>query len=62
MWENPATQRNVQTLSDRRIRMIGPCAGRLACGTEGLGRMAEPQDILAAIEEMTGEHKKVGPV
>ena len=58
MWENPATQRNVETLRARGVRMIGPCAGRLACGTEGLGRMAEPQEILAVIEEMAGEHRK----
>jgi phosphopantothenoylcysteine decarboxylase/phosphopantothenate--cysteine ligase len=58
MWENPATQRNVETLRARGARLIGPCAGRLACGTEGLGRMAEPQEILAAIEEMAGERKK----
>ena len=38
--------------------MVGPCAGRLACGTEGLGRMAEPQELLAAIEEMASERKK----
>jgi phosphopantothenoylcysteine decarboxylase/phosphopantothenate--cysteine ligase len=55
MWENPATQRNVETLQARGVRMIGPCAGRLACGTEGLGRMAEPQEILAAIEEMVSK-------
>jgi phosphopantothenoylcysteine synthetase/decarboxylase len=58
MWENPATQRNVEALRTRGVRLIGPCAGRLACGTEGLGRMAEPQDILAAIEELTSETKK----
>ena len=57
MWENPATQRNVETLQTRGVRMVGPCAGRLACGTEGLGRMAEPQEILAAIEEMASEDK-----
>jgi phosphopantothenoylcysteine decarboxylase/phosphopantothenate--cysteine ligase len=58
MWENPATQRNVETLRARGVQMVGPCAGRLACGTEGLGRMAEPPDILAAIEELAGERKK----
>ncbi len=62
MWENPATQRNVEALRTRGVRMIGPCAGRLACGTEGLGRMAEPQEILAAIEEMAGERREVGLV
>ena len=58
MWENPATQRNVETLQTRGVRLIGPCAGRLACGTEGLGRMAEPQEILATIEEIAREHEK----
>jgi len=55
MWENPATQRNVQTLRATGIRMVGPASGRLACGTEGVGRMAEPQDILAAIETLSAE-------
>jgi len=55
MWENPATQRNVQTLRAAGVRMVGPAAGRLACGTEGLGRMAEPQEILAAIETLSAE-------
>jgi phosphopantothenoylcysteine synthetase/decarboxylase len=58
MWENPATQRNVETLRARGVRLIGPCAGRLACGTEGLGRMAEPQEILATIAEMATELRK----
>lgn len=58
MWENPVTQRNVLTLQSEGVRLIGPCAGRLACGTEGLGRMAEPHDILAAIEELTGALRK----
>jgi phosphopantothenoylcysteine decarboxylase/phosphopantothenate--cysteine ligase len=50
MWENPAVQRNVETLRQRGVRMIGPVAGRLACGAEGVGRMAEPEAILKAIE------------
>jgi phosphopantothenoylcysteine decarboxylase/phosphopantothenate--cysteine ligase len=58
MWENPATQRNVQTLRATGVRMVGPASGRLACGTEGMGRMAEPQEILAAIEQMAGNRKK----
>jgi phosphopantothenoylcysteine synthetase/decarboxylase len=40
------------------MRMIGPAAGHLACGTEGMGRMAEPQDILAAIDEMASRRGK----
>jgi phosphopantothenoylcysteine synthetase/decarboxylase len=59
MWENPAVQRNVATLRDRGVLMIGPAAGRLACGTEGIGRMAEPAEILAAIEELAAANRKV---
>lgn len=58
MWENPATRHNVETLRTRGVQMVGPCVGRLACGTEGLGRMAEPQEILAALEELAGDRKK----
>jgi phosphopantothenoylcysteine synthetase/decarboxylase len=50
MWENPAVQRNVTTLREMGVQMIGPAVGRLACGDEGMGRMAEPQEILQAIE------------
>jgi phosphopantothenoylcysteine synthetase/decarboxylase len=58
MWENPATQRNIEILRAQGVRLVGPCAGRLACGTEGLGRMAEPQEILAALEEMASERNE----
>lgn len=52
MWENPAVQRNIEILRGMGVRTIGPAAGRLACGTEGIGRMAEPHDILAAVKEL----------
>jgi len=52
MWENPAVQANGETLRRMGAQMVGPAAGRLACGTEGLGRMAEPAEILAAIEAL----------
>jgi phosphopantothenoylcysteine synthetase/decarboxylase len=55
MWENPALQRNVERLREMGIRLLGPVAGRLACGTEGLGRMAEPHEILAALEALAAE-------
>ena len=58
MWENPAVQRNVAALRQMGVQMIGPAAGRLACGAEGMGRMAEPQDILAAIETLAAEKIK----
>jgi len=52
MWANPAVQRNIQTLKDAGVRLVGPFEGRLANGTIGMGRMAEPQQILAAIQEI----------
>jgi phosphopantothenoylcysteine synthetase/decarboxylase len=55
MWENPAVQRNVETLRGLGMHLVGPVAGRLACGTEGMGRMAEPQDIRAALATLAGE-------
>ena len=55
MWRNPATQANVATLKARQIRMVGPDAGDLACGEVGAGRMAEPSDILNAIETLLGD-------
>ena len=57
MWENPAVQRNVETLRQRGAQIVGPTAGRLACGTEGLGRMAEPSEILAALEALAANLK-----
>jgi len=50
MWANPIVQRNVKTVKELGFQSIGPVEGRLACGTEGLGRMSEPQDIIEAIE------------
>ncbi len=52
MWTNPATQANLRVLQERNLRLVGPATGRLACGSEGPGRMAEPADILAALAEL----------
>lgn len=52
MWNNPATLRNVKTLQGDGIQFVGPGAGDLACGETGAGRMAEPEEILAAIETL----------
>lgn len=48
MWEHPATRAHVGTLVGRGAVLVGPVAGRLASGREGLGRMAEPDEIVAA--------------
>ena len=52
MWEHPATQSNVDALITRGARIVGPVSGSLAAGDEGAGRMSEPEDILAAIEDV----------
>jgi phosphopantothenoylcysteine decarboxylase / phosphopantothenate---cysteine ligase len=49
MWQNPATQRNVQTLKQDGIRLLGPGVGDQACGETGSGRMLEPDQLLAEL-------------
>jgi phosphopantothenoylcysteine decarboxylase/phosphopantothenate--cysteine ligase len=50
MWEHPATVDNVARLRSRGVVVVEPGVGRLAGGDEGAGRLAEPHDILAAVE------------
>jgi phosphopantothenoylcysteine decarboxylase/phosphopantothenate--cysteine ligase len=49
MWDNPATQRNIDILKADGITLIGPDNGDQACGEVGQGRMVEPQQILDAV-------------
>jgi phosphopantothenoylcysteine decarboxylase/phosphopantothenate--cysteine ligase len=49
MWENPATRENLRVLAERGVRVIAPGAGELACGTSGVGRMADPEAIVEAL-------------
>ena len=51
MWEHPATQGNVETLHMRGVEFVGPVEGDLAEGEVGMGRMAEPEEIAAAVEQ-----------
>ncbi len=46
MWDNPATMRNMVTLRNDGITVLGPASGDQACGETGLGRMLEPEEIL----------------
>lgn len=48
MWEHPAVQRNVASLQADGVQVLGPSSGWLSCRKQGLGRMAEPEEILAA--------------
>ena len=61
MWEHPATRRNMATLRADGIAFVGPEEGEMACGEYGLGRMAEPEAILAAIERFFGEKPAATP-
>ena len=49
MWVHPATQSNISTLAARGVIIIGPTEGAMACNEFGMGRMAEPSDIVAAV-------------
>jgi len=45
MWEHSATQRNLATLRQDGVTILGPASGAQACGEIGLGRMLEPREI-----------------
>ena len=50
MWDNPATQDNLQTLTNRGTHIIHPESGEMACGETGAGRMVEAEELLNHIE------------
>jgi phosphopantothenoylcysteine decarboxylase/phosphopantothenate--cysteine ligase len=52
MWQHPATQRNLRILTADGVHVVGPNDGEMACGEFGPGRMAEPSEILSAIEKL----------
>ena len=52
MWLHPATVRNVEILKRDGTAVVGPNDGDMACGEYGPGRMAEPEEIIAAIERL----------
>ncbi len=51
MWQNQATQDNMQILRKRGTQCIGPESGELACKVTGIGRMSEAATILQAIQD-----------
>ncbi len=56
MWVHPATRRNAARLAADGVRILGPAAGKMAeRGEEGVGRMVEPMEILAAIDAFLDE-------
>jgi phosphopantothenoylcysteine decarboxylase/phosphopantothenate--cysteine ligase len=52
MWRSPAVQANVATLAARGVHFLGPVVGHLAEGYDAIGRMVEPEAILARALEL----------
>ncbi len=55
MYEHPAVIANIETLGQRGVRFVEPGTGQLACGYVGKGRLAEPDEIALAVQEMLAE-------
>jgi phosphopantothenoylcysteine decarboxylase/phosphopantothenate--cysteine ligase len=60
MWAHPATQANVEMLQERGVELVGPVEGDLAEGEQGLGRMAEPEEIAARVEALLAGTRRSG--
>jgi len=52
MWQHPSVQRNVQTLKRLGVRFIGPDVGKLACGYEAIGHLAEAEEIIRLVRQL----------
>lgn len=52
MWEKPPVQRNVEQLRSDGFHLVGPNEGWLSCRQKGMGRMAEPAEIAAAVRKL----------
>lgn len=59
MYLNPATQNNLSALRDRGLLVMEPEIGSMACGTEGVGRLPEPVDIVSRIGAVFYEKNKL---
>ena len=58
MWLHPATQRNVAQLTEDGCAFVGPAEGNLACGYEGIGRLAPVDEILTKVAKTSPESEK----
>ena len=58
MWNNPFVQENLSKLSNNGYHILEPASGFLACGTTGIGRMREVEDIFAKTVEILGQKLK----
>jgi len=54
MWDHPATIENIITLRSRGVTVVGPGTGALMGGDVGIGRVAEPEDVVAALHTVLG--------
>ncbi len=54
MWHQPANQRNIEQLCSDGFQIVDPGSGWQACRTEGVGRMAEPEELLSALAMAAG--------
>lgn len=55
MWQHPATQRNLARLKEDGCQFIDPADGDLACGYQGIGRLAAVEDILQAVNRVVSK-------
>ena len=62
MWMHPATMRNVEVLKKDGVTLVGPMEGDMACGEYGFGRMAEPIEIVQAIEQKLNAQEQYKPL
>ena len=62
MWEHPATQENLGLLAKRGAHVVEPASGELACGWEGVGRLADLDRILGLVERVLGDRSLEGEV
>lgn len=58
MFAHSATQENLRILRSRGVRIVEPAEGELASGLSGKGRMAEPADIVAFVEDLLSEKER----
>lgn len=49
MWMHPAVKNNCKVLHERGVKFIGPVTGNLACGTDGIGKMSDVDDIVREV-------------
>lgn len=61
MWEQASVQDNLDVLRGRGVHVVDPSSGRLAGGDFGLGRLAEPSSIVAAVESLFASGDPAGP-